>query len=85
MTGASDTRRAEVEPADPAVWQLRAALEDGESFTRIEACDRFGMSGATFRWAIRMRDAGMPLEYEEVRGARNALTRRWKLNPSRST
>ena len=59
---------------------LRAELLAGKAFTRPEACERFGISGSTFRWTIKsMREAGVPLVYEEVVGARNNPTRRWRV------
>ena len=62
------------------VEQLRAALLSGEAFTRPEACERFGLSGSTFRWLIRaMKESGVNLSYEEERGRRNVKVRRWRV------
>lgn len=60
--------------------QVRQALANGDAFTRIEACERFGISGSTFRWLIRsLLDSGAALEFEEVPGRRGSVQRRWKL------
>lgn len=62
------------------VERLRVALLRGETFTRPEACERFEISGSTFRWLLQsMRADGVTLTYEEERGRRNAPTRRWKV------
>ena len=63
-----------------ATNKLRNALASGESFTRPEACDRFGISGSTFRWVIRdMQKKGIAVNYVVERGRRNAPTRRWSV------
>lgn len=63
------------------IAQLRAALLQGEALTRPEACERFGISGSTFRWLIRaMQQEGVKLSYEEERGGRNVKVRRWKVD-----
>ncbi len=62
------------------VDQLREAMARGEAFTRLEACDRFGITGSTFRWAIKsMREAGQELDYVEVPGRRGSTLKRWRL------
>lgn len=69
---------------EPVVDQLRNALLGGEALTRIEACDRFGITGSTFRWVIRaMKKDGIELDFTEERGRRNAPTRRWSVNKDR--
>lgn len=63
------------------VEQLRTALLRGEAFTRPEACERYEITGSTFRWLLRsMRADGVTLSYDEERGRRNAPTRRWKVD-----
>lgn len=62
------------------VEHLRRALLDGEAITRPEACERFGITGSTFRWLIRsMQSDGVKLSYREEPGTRNVPTRRWKV------
>lgn len=62
------------------VGQLRDALASGEAFTRLEAIERFGISGSTFRWAIRsLCDEGVPLVYDEVPGRRGSALKRWRI------
>lgn len=66
--------------ADSATGRIRRALLSGEALTRPEACERFGITGSTFQWLIKqMRDEGIPIEFDVVRGNRNAPTRRWKV------
>lgn len=66
--------------SDGPVEELRNALLGGEAITRPEACERFGITGSTFRWLIRtMRTDGVELIYEEERGLRNVPTRRWRV------
>jgi hypothetical protein len=63
-----------------ATKQLRTAFLEGCAFTRPSACDKFNITGSTFRWVVKqMRAEGIPLVYEEVRGRRNASTRRWRV------
>ena len=63
-----------------ATAAFRSALESGEALTRLEACERFGITGATFRWAIkRMLDDGVPLEYDLVEGRRGSSLKRWRI------
>ena len=63
------------------VTQLRTALLRGEALTRPEACERFGVSGSTFRWLIRaMQEKGVKLIYVEERGRRNVKVRRWRVD-----
>jgi hypothetical protein len=66
-----------------ATARLRDALGRGEALTRLEACERFGMTGATFRWAIQsfMHD-GDRLEFELVEGRRGTSAKRWRLAPA---
>lgn len=67
-------------PPVSAKSRLVAALESGEKLTRPEACERFGITGATFRWTIQKLQAeGMKLAYKTERGQRNAIVRRWHL------
>lgn len=76
------TRQAAHKPYSGTA-RLRTALLAGDEYTRIEACEAFGISDSTFRWAVReMRAAGIAVTYREVRGRRNALTRRWRVDPS---
>lgn len=80
MTGPSGEMPA---PTNSATLRLRDALLAGERFTRLEACEKFGITGSTFRWTIkRMRDSGIGLAYDEVSGKRNASTRRWRVDES---
>ena len=59
--------------------RLTTALMSGEAFTRVEACERFGITGATFRWIIKsLRDAGAPLAFEVVKGGRGSVAKRWR-------
>jgi len=69
------------ERATTATASFRAALEAGDALTRHEACERFGITGATFRWAIkRMLDDGVPLEFELVAGRRGSSSlKRWRI------
>lgn len=67
-------------PKESRVERLRLALLEGESFTRIEACERFSISGSTFQWVIKsLRDSGATVEYEELPGRRGTTQRRWSL------
>jgi len=62
------------------VDQLREAMARGEAFTRLEACERFRITGSTFRWAIKsMRDSGQVLDFKEVPGRRGSVLRQWRL------
>jgi hypothetical protein len=65
---------------------LRHALLRGEALTRTEACDRFGMTGSTFRWVIKsLRDDGVKLRFDVEVGPRNSSVRRWRATtPSKS-
>lgn len=63
-----------------ATAAFRAALDAGEALTRHEACERFGITGATFRWVIKgMLDAGVPLEFDLVKGRRGSSLKRWRI------
>lgn len=67
--------------APNATAAFRAALEAGEALTRHEACERFGITGATFRWAIKsMLENGVPLEYDLVDGRRGSSLKRWRID-----
>jgi hypothetical protein len=67
-------------PSMSATGAFREALLAGQSFTRTEACSRFGFNGGTFRWAIKaMLESGVPLEYEIVPGQRGNAARRWRV------
>lgn len=68
------------------VEQLRDALASGEAFTRLEAERRFGITGSTFRWAIKnLREQGVQLEFEEVLGRRGSTLKRWRMAPANPT
>lgn len=60
--------------------RLREALLGGRALTRQEAQAEFGISGSTFRWAIeRMRNDGVPLDYEVELGHRQSHVKRWSV------
>lgn len=63
-----------------AATQVREALQCGAALTRVEACERYGITGSTFRWVIkRLRDDGAPLEFELVEGGRGNVAKRWRM------
>lgn len=65
---------------------LRQALERGAALTRLEACERFGITGSTFRWVIKsMRDQGIEFEVELVSGTRGSTIKRWSVRPESAT
>lgn len=67
-------------PRETRVEQLHQALTRGESFTRVEACERFGITGSTFRWAIKtFRERGAQLQFETEPGRRRSIAKRWRL------
>ena len=60
--------------------EIKQALVDGEALTRVDACERFGITGSTFRWVIKsMREAGVSLEFAEVPGRRGTVQREWRV------
>jgi hypothetical protein len=61
--------------------RFRGALEKGGSFTRVEACSRFGFTGSTFRWAIStLANSGLELEFDLEPGGRGNKCKRWHLS-----
>ena len=63
-----------------AASQVREALQRGAALTRVEACERYGITGSTFRWVIkRLRDDGATLEFELVEGGRGSVAKRWRM------